>query len=200
MFQRLRARLGIPSAFHRRQFAARERFRSDYRILADSLLAHLDFATVIDIGCANGFLLEPFLAAGRDAVGTEVSPEVLAVVPPELRSRIRIGDFTTSEGIHDLVCCVEVAEHIRPARSDELVATLTRLSRRWIWFTAAPPGQTGHGHINCRPHDDWIARFAARGFAVDRERTDLVRCDLERLAVAVWLRGNGFVLARRSDA
>lgn len=196
MLRRLRTLLGIPKPFDADDFAARDRFRPDYRILAASLLSRLDFESAIDVGCATGFLLEAFLEAGKEAVGTEVSPAALEAAGPAVRSRIRVGDFAASSGIWDLACCVEVAEHVRPERSEELVATLARLSRRWIFFTSAPPGQGGHGHINCRPQDDWLAWFAARGVECDHERTALVKTDLEAIAVATWIRTNCVVLRR----
>lgn len=197
MLRRLRTWLKIPEAYDAKDFTARERFRADYRILASSLLARLPFESAIDVGCANGFLLEAFAAAGKDAAGTEISAAALEVASPEIRDRIRIGDFAGASGVWDLACCVEVAEHVRPERSEELVATLVRLTRRWIFFTAAPPGQGGHGHINCRPHEEWLEWFRARGVTRDPELTEQVRSDLGSLTVATWLRRNAFVLARR---
>lgn len=196
MLRRIRSLLRIPEPFDAADFAARERFRPDYRILAEALLSRLPFDSVIDVGCANGFLLETFVAAGREALGTEVSPAALEVASAAVRDRVRIGDFATSSGVWDLACCVEVAEHIRPERSEELVDTLARLSRRWIFFTAAPPGQGGHGHINCRPPEEWLDWFRARGVTCDRERTALLKSDLEALTVATWLRENCLVLTR----
>lgn len=169
--------------------------RADYLRLADSLLTHLPFDSVVDVGCANGFLLEVFACAGKRIEGVELSAAVLDLLATEVRPFVRIGDFATLEGRWDLTCCVEVAEHIPPRRSLELVETLTEAAVRWIFFTAAPPGQGGRGHINCRPHAEWLAEFSGRGWVADEARTDAVRRDLERLERATWLRANGFVLA-----
>ena len=72
--------------------------------------------------------------------------------------------------------------------------TGTRTAIAWIFFTAAPPGQGGRGHINCRPPAEWLADFEQRGWVTDPARTEAVRRDLERLERATWLRSNGFVL------
>jgi hypothetical protein len=196
MWKRLSALVRGPKVYRVKNFAARERYRADYRILADSLLARLPFDSAIDVGCANGFLLESFLAAGKEVGGTEVSAAALEVASPAIRDRIQIRDFSGSEGVWDLACCVEVAEHIPPGRSEELVEVLVRLSRRWIFFTAAPPEQGGRGHINCRPPEDWLAWFEARSVACDRGLTERVRRDLERLERAPWLRQNCLVLTK----
>lgn len=186
---------------HRKRFTAevfrgREKFRADYRLLAEALERQLSFASVLDIGCANGFLIDAFHATGREVAGVELSPEVLEVLPEALRARVTVGDFSVAHGSFDLVCCLEVAEHIAPERSVELVETVCRCARAAIYFTAAPPGQSGRGHINCRPHTEWIGWFALRGWVVDTPRTTALRRDLERLELATWLGGNSFVLVR----
>jgi len=186
----------IRKHFEERHFRAREKFRPDYRLLATTLLARLDFESVFDVGCANGFLLESFLSAGKRIGGIELSPAAVAVLPPAVRPRVAIGDFSEMAGRWDLVCCVEVAEHIVPARSDELVSIVAGAADRWVFFTAAPPGQSGRGHINCRPPEDWLELFAAHGWSLDERLTAAVRADLEGLSEAHWLRGNSLVLRR----
>lgn len=193
--------LNRPRQFRARHFRRREVMRSDYQRVAGSLLRLLPFDSVVDVGCANGFLLESFAAAGRTISGIEVSPEVVELLDPAIREVVEIGDFSALAGRWDLVCCVEVAEHIPPERSLDLVDTLARAAQSWIYFTAAPPGQGGHGHINCRPHDEWLAEFDERGWRVDAARTDELRRDLEQLERASWLRGNSFLLSPHgSDA
>lgn len=173
--------------------------RPDYQRVANSLLRLLPFESVVDVGCANGFLLETFRAADKQIAGIELSAAVVELLDPAVREAVAIGDFAELAGSWDLVCCVEVAEHIVPDRSLDLVDTLTRAARDWIYFTAAPPGQGGHGHINCRPHDEWLAEFAERGWQVDSQRTDELRRELEQLERAAWLRGNSFLLAPGSQ-
>jgi SAM-dependent methyltransferase len=179
-----------------KQFLARERYRPDYDRLARFLLGRLEFDSVIDIGCGNGFLLEAFAEAGKEVKGIDRSAAVLRVMPSHLRARVAIEDFAATNSHWDLVCCVEVAEHVEPCRSEELVVTLARLARRWIYFSAAPPGQTGRGHINCRPLEHWLGWFAERGWQLDAAATAELRAALERLTDAVWLRQNSVVLRR----
>jgi hypothetical protein len=106
-----------------------------------------------------------------------------------------VGDFSAARGEWDLVCCVEVAEHIPPERSHDLVATATGLARNWIYFTAALPGQSGRGHVNCRPHEDWLTWFADAGWLQHDILTHRLREELEGLESAPWLRGNSFILS-----
>lgn len=197
---RLATWLKLPSRYHARHFLRREVMRPDYVTVAQSLMRHLDFDSAADVGCANGFLLEAFLDAGRRIAGIELSPEVHEVLRDKIRPFVSIGDFSELNGRYDLVCCVEVAEHIGPARSDDLVDSVARLATRWIYFTAAPPGQGGRGHINCRPHEEWLQMFEERGWLLDSETTAPLRDDLGSLEQAVWLRGNSFLLAPLTSA
>jgi hypothetical protein len=193
---RLRVLLGLPLPFHKQDFVNRERLRDDYQILAQSILKHVRFDSVMDVGCANGFLLAEFSKAGKRPHGVELSREVVDVLPPELRRVVQLGGFSAAQGTYDLVCCVEVAEHIHARKSKPLVKKLTELALETIYFTAAPPGQRGHGHINCRPHEDWLAMFAELGWSCDWNMTGKIRRDLEQLRIAGWLRGNSLILSR----
>ncbi|MGH9465080.1 MAG: class I SAM-dependent methyltransferase, partial [Thermoanaerobaculia bacterium] len=120
-----------PKAYGLKQFRARERYRPDYNHLASFLLGRLEFESVIDVGCGNGFLLEAFAEAGKRVKGVDRSPDVLQVVPSHLRAHVAVEDFALTNSHWDLVCCVEMAEHLEPERSQELVSALARLARRW---------------------------------------------------------------------
>jgi len=182
-----------PKPYRLRDLQRRERYRSDYDLVADFLLQRLAFDSAIDIGCGNGFLLERFHDAGKTIAGVDVSPDVRQLLGQRLNGAIRVSDFGSAVGSFDLACCVEVAEHIEPDRSLMLVETLARLAKSWIYFSAAPEGQVGRGHINCRPHSDWVEWFDARGWALDEEATSDLRVHLDQLELAPWLKGNSFL-------
>ncbi len=196
-FDRVRS-FGRSGSFGARRLRGRERYRPDYQIVARSILRLVEFETVYDVGCANGFLLSEFHAAGKCVRGIDLSPDIKEAVDPPLVDRVEVGDFSQAKGSAELVCCVEVAEHIRAERSIDLVDAITRLATRWIYFSAAPPGQLGRGHINCRPHEEWLRWLVDRGWRVDEVRTADLRRDLESIARATWLRRNSFILRRQS--
>ncbi|MDH3524467.1 MAG: class I SAM-dependent methyltransferase [Acidobacteriota bacterium] len=191
LFQRLAHR---PKPYRLRDLRRRERLRPDYDLLADFLLRELSFESAIDVGCGNGFLLERFHDAGKRIAGVDVSPDVPVLLGRRLNGAVRVADFGAAVGTFDLACCVEVAEHIAPDRSLSLVETLTRVARTWIYFSAAPEGQAGRGHINCRPHAEWLRWFEARGWHIEAASTELLREHLQKLELAPWLRGNSFLI------
>lgn len=174
----------------------RERFRDEYTIVASGLIRLLSFDNVIDVGCGQGFLLDPLKNGGIDVYGIEKSEAAKRLMNDDLEKCVKVGDFSKAAGDFDLVCCVEVAEHIKPHRSIELVDTLTSVSKRYIYFTAATPEQGGHGHINCRPHEYWLKAFTEQGFVVDEKNTHDLRKELSRLKKATWLEKNSFILKK----
>lgn len=171
-------------------YSVREIYRPDYKILADSVLQRIEFNSVMDIGCANGFVLTYFHEAGKKINGIELSADAVAFLPQHIRSNVQIGDFSEASGSYDLVSCIEVAEHIPPHESQRLVDKISSMALDTIYFTAAPPGQPGHGHINCRPHSDWIKMFAKQGWKLDEGLTADIRSDIAGIKEAVWLVGN----------
>ena len=196
LIKQLQTWFRVPVPFRSEDYALQEQYAEDYRLIAACLVAELDFDSVIDLGCANGLLLLPFHRAGKEVCGIELSPNVMSYLPSELREVVSIGDFSAMGGQADLVCCVEMAEHIRPNRSEELVDKLSSLARGWIYFSAAPPGQGGRGHINCRPMSEWIRWFEDRGWRLDEEKTAALASTTQRLEKAQWLHGNSVIFGK----
>lgn len=179
-------------AFESANFAAREAFRPAYDRLAEVLMATLEFQSALDVGCGQGFLVDALLAHGIDVQGIEMSHSALAFASPQAAERIQIGNalWANVSVPFDLVCCVEVAEHVEPQHSRRLVTKLCELAKGPIYFTAASPYQPGHGHINCRPSVDWIYFFHENGWTLDIDKTIDIRARLGSLEAAPWISMN----------
>jgi len=177
---------------------SRERYRGNYATLCGALAEVLDFRSVLDLGCANGFVLDEMMRRGKDVSGVEISAAVLPLLPDALRGRVTIADATAlgRAGDFDLVTCIEVAEHIPPGRTAGLLDAITGNARRWVYFTAASPYQPGHGHINCRPQFYWLNQFRKRGFQLEWERTERFIDRIGDLQPATWLPLNSLILSR----
>ncbi len=138
------------------------------------MITHVfDVESVIDFGCGTGDILVPFEREGMQVLGLEGSKwnaqrkllqdENFQI--HDLRQR-----FTVKQK-YDLCFCFEVAEHIDEKYSDRLVDNLTGAGST-ILFTAAPPGQDGHDHINLKPKAWWRAKFSQRNFEFSPTLTD----------------------------
>ncbi len=63
----------------------------------------------------------------------------------------------------DLVTCIEVGEHLSPSRAGTLCKDLTSFGAP-ILFSAAVPGQGGHGHQNEQYMSYWAELFYNLGY------------------------------------
>ncbi len=144
---------------------------------------------VADVGSGSGAYAAEFAAAGLSASACEYSPKGRKMA---MRQGISCVPFDLTleppadlAGPFDLAYCFEVAEHVPPELGDRLVAFLSGLAPS-VLFSAAQPGQGGHGHINEQPADYWISRFAAAGMEFDTGRTKAVRESLRAGATRSW--------------
>ena len=99
-----------------------------------------------------------------------------------------------------MAVCMEVAEHIPANNSSRLVQNITDSSNNFVWWTAAPPGQGGTGHINCRDVCYWIREFESCGFIPKWEMTYEVKAQLLKISDIVqfysWFRDNLTIFKR----
>lgn len=135
--------------------------------LVFSLLDQLP-RSVVDIGCGVGTWLKQV-----EALGVEEVLGVDGAYVPVDRLRIDKGKFlaadlqqdfaATLNRRFDLAICLEVAEHLPPARGPDFVRQLCALSDK-ILFSAALPGQGGTGHTHENWAEYWAILFARRGY------------------------------------
>ena len=108
--------------------------------------------SVLDVGCGSGSWLAAALELGaKDVVGVEgakIDAELMRVDA----GSVKRADLATPLDLgrkFELVLCLETAEHLEAAHASTLVDGLARHGNR-ILFSAAVPGQSGMGHVNCQ--------------------------------------------------
>jgi SAM-dependent methyltransferase len=188
--------MDLSALYDRPFFEAHLPWRAEYCLIADALAARLQFSSVLDLGCGNGFLIARFCALGKEGDGVDGSPHAVALAAPEIAHRIQVMDLRAplSLGRRDLVLCTEVAEHLDARYADILVDNVCANCGRWAFFTAATPGQGGHHHVNEQPHEYWIAKFEQRGLRLELETTRALRQEFsERLNTIWWFTRNAML-------
>jgi len=157
-------------------FRRRERYRPVYHAFARAIEDVFHPTSILDVGCGAGYLLEYFINGGIDCRGVDGSPAALAALRPDIRARCYRVDLGLRPASPDpdiavdLAVCVEVAEHI-PEPLLPVCLSWFSAARRLL-LTAAPPGQRGNHHVNCRPPYYWIGALAAIGFRHDGPLTE----------------------------
>ena len=156
--------------------------------------------SVLDIGCGIGTWLVEF--ADRkitDFVGVDGSyvDHSQLLIPS---SRFVAHDLTTALALDrtfDLVCSLEVAEHIEPRHAATFVKSLSDHASEAILFSAAIPGQGGEHHVNEQWPSFWAPIFADQGFSC----FDVVRPRIwNNPKIYSWYRQNALLFARGKTA
>jgi 2-polyprenyl-3-methyl-5-hydroxy-6-metoxy-1,4-benzoquinol methylase len=160
------------------------------RKVAEILISHYEFQTILDIGCGMGLYLRELNEMGKDVLGCDSSVEGIHMAAPE----ITVFYADAAKPLHvnrkfDIVLCFEVAEHIKKKYSRQLVKNCTVYSDR-VLFTAAPEGQGGVGHINEQPFEFWIHLFAEMGFSYDSDLSEKIKRHMKQENVVQWIADN----------
>lgn len=156
----------------------------------------LNCRTCYDIGCGVGSQCERMAELGWSVVSVDT----------DLAKQNRIGEnytFTVADitKLHpeweprDVVISTETAEHLPEEFADPFVASLARLAKRTIIFSAAQPGQEWPGHVNLQSVSYWLIKFARLGWQLDGDRTKLLRTLMvQKSAQHMYCRENFMVL------
>ena len=101
------------------------------------------------------------------------------------------------DGPFDLAYCLEVAEHVDETLGRRLVRFAAGQAPTLV-FTAAQPGQGGHGHVNEQPKRYWIERFEEVGLQHSDRLSRSLAAEFRRNGVdGDWLVENVMVFQRR---
>jgi SAM-dependent methyltransferase len=123
--------------------------------------------TVLDAGCAYGFLVERLRARGIDAHGIDVSEYALAQVDPAVRPFCQVGSVTQPFGRRfDLIVCQEVVEHLPAHEAAQAIANLAAHSDD-VLFSSTPEDYREVTHFTVQSPDRWAAWFAEHGLFRD---------------------------------
>lgn len=152
--------------------------------------------SVVDVGCGEGWWAQAFKDLGCEVVGIDADAGDSPGFAPDVPFiRYDVTRQLTIESQHDLVVCLEVAEHLPSTRAVSFIEDMTRFQPKAILFSAAIPGQSGAGHINCQWQAYWAALIEAHGYRV----TGALRWSLwDDPAVEPWYKQN-LLLGLRND-
>jgi SAM-dependent methyltransferase len=144
-----------------------DHWRSFFGGVADSIVRLLGPGTVLDAGCAKGFLVAALRERGVVASGFDLSEVAIADTSAAARPYVRTGSLLDPiEGRFDLVTCIEVIEHLDPADAPTAVANLCAASDR-VLLSSTPHDLHEATHVNVQPPERWSQLFAAHGFFRD---------------------------------
>lgn len=121
-------------------------------------------ATVLDVGCGEGWWAKAFQDCGADVVGLD-GPGAQPVIDHFIVHDLAAEAIPVRLRGLGLTVCLEVAEHLPPQRAESFIAELCATSKA-VLFSAAIPGQGGTGHVNEQPPSYWVDLFDRQGYDV----------------------------------
>ena len=136
--------------------------------------------TILDFGCAKGFMVKAFRLLHREAWGVDISAYAIAQAPLDVRPYVsRIDspdDIPTGSGRRfSWGIAKDVLEHIPPPDLDKTLSRLRACCDRLFVVVplgdgrtfVAPENNLDTTHVVCQDLDWWSQRHATSGWHVD---------------------------------
>ena len=142
-----------------------------YRIVHLLRVKHTD--TILDFGCAKGYLVHALRLLDFDAYGVDVSEYAINQALPEVQPYLRLINLLDENfNFHTHILCKDVLEHIPYEHIDEQLRILR--NKCSSIFAIVPLGENGkyvipayeldQSHYIREPLDWWKDRFQKAGF------------------------------------
>lgn len=135
--------------------------------VADHILREINPRTVLDAGCAFGFLVELLRKQGVEAYGIDISEYAIQNVAPEVQPYCRVGSITDPfPQKYDLIVSIEVLEHMPKRDAERAIENICRHTDD-VLFSSSPFDYKEATHYNVQPPEYWVEQFARQGFIRD---------------------------------
>jgi SAM-dependent methyltransferase len=165
-------------------------------IVVPHVLSLFEVSSVADIGCGVGGWLQAFSRNGiTDYLGVDGDyvPRSMLKIPTDKYLAADLATLPHLDRSFDLVCSLEVAEHLPPESAERFVAVLAGAAPV-VLFSAAVPRQGGTSHLNEQWPTYWAGLFARHGLvAVDCIRPAIYQNE----RIEWWYRQNLLIYCRR---
>jgi glycosyltransferase involved in cell wall biosynthesis len=140
-----------------------------FRHIAQRIVLDIKPRTVLDAGCAMGFLVECLRGIGVAAFGVDISEYAIEQVHPDIKPYCWTGSVTEPfPQKYDLIVCIEVVEHMPAVDAEVAIQNFCRHTDD-ILFSSSPEDYKEATHFNVRPPESWAEIFARYGFFRDVE-------------------------------
>ena len=153
-------------------------WRNFFGQVADGIVSQLAPRTVLDAGCATGFLVGALAERGVDSAGVDISEYAVSAAVRGAEGRLRVGSLTEPlKDRWDLIVCIEVLEHMQSLDIQRAIDNICNSTDR-VLFSSTPHDFEEPSHLNVRPVATWVSWFAQRGF--------FRRTDIDATFVSPW--------------
>ena len=139
-----------------------------YAKIARKIVDTLHPKTVLDAGCALGYLVAALRDLGVEAYGIDISEYAISSVQEKIKDFCYVGSLCEKlpdelPQSYDLVLCIEVLEHLSAEDGVIAINNLCKYSDH-ILFSSSPDDFEDITHINVQQREYWAKIFAKNDF------------------------------------
>jgi SAM-dependent methyltransferase len=169
---------------------------------ATSIIKNIDFESVLDFGCAKGFMVYALRLLGKQAWGVDVSDYAIKECHEKVRPYLNLIDSINDlSGKWDLVIAKDVLEHIEPEQLPSYLAKLKSIGKKILIIVPLGDGaryrireyEMDITHLIREPEEWWLSVIGEAGFKILDFSYRLG--DIKENWMGVHPHGNAFIIA-----
>lgn len=141
--------------------------------MAERIIAKYAPVTVLDMGCAFGYLVSALRNKGVQAYGIYISEYALSQADEKIKPYVKtmsaldeLPDYFPKK--YDLVVSIEMIEHLYADDGLKVIKKMTEYSDR-ILISSTDNDFTEPTHVNVQPKEYWCEKFAEYNYFRDLE-------------------------------
>lgn len=144
-----------------------ERLGSYFQATAKHIVKCFKPESLLDVGCAKGFLVYALNQLGIDTLGIDVSE--YAIKNAKIPDRVQIGEVQNvkwQDNNFDVVTAFDVMEHISEKEVPKVCGELLRVTKKYVVVrvpTKVEKGDLDAYHETIKPKEWWEKQFAKQG-------------------------------------
>ncbi|MFS0516260.1 glycosyltransferase [Nostoc sp. UIC 10607] len=143
-----------------------------FNAVADKLVNYVSPTSVLDVGCAKGFLVEAFYNRGIFVHGFDYSEYAISCVRVDLKPYVFVASaadssaFKKAQHQYDLITCIEVVEHMPRHEALDAIKNMCQYAKV-VFFSSTADDFAEPTHLTVLPRINWLKIFLDNGFIPD---------------------------------
>lgn len=135
-----------------------------FQRVADRIIADYNPKTVLDAGCAFGYLVAAFRERGVEAYGLDISEYAISQADDSIKEFCYVGSLGEDfpDGLpksYDLITSIEILEHMLEEDGKKAISNMCKCTDIII-FSSTADDIEDKTHVNVRQIEYWATQFA----------------------------------------
>lgn len=152
-------------------YTNREQWEPFFSNIADKIIERFNPRTVLDAGCATGYLVEALRNRGIEAYGFDISEYAINNTSEDIKPFCIVHSILDPLPDNfpqefDLIITLEVLEHLFPEEGRQALGNLCKYTDKII-FSSTPNDIDDRTHVNVQLGEYWAKLFAENSFYRD---------------------------------